>query len=82
MRDSGLPWLAGGESGSIQRLLPTIGGAVIAGISRCADPGTPKLDQGSKAGRIPSSPPLLGFEYALKKLHFGHPAMNRGLSFS
>lgn len=55
---------------------------MIAGISRSADPGTPKLDQGSKAGRIPSSPLVLGFEDALKKLHFSHPAMNRGLSFS
>lgn len=82
MRDSGLPWLAGGAGGRIQRSLPTTGGAVIAGISRSADPGTPKLDQGSKAGRIPSSPLVLGFEDALKKLHFSHPAMNRGLSFS
>lgn len=46
---------------------------MLAGIPRAADPGTPKLDQGSKAGRGHSSPPILGFEEALEKLRFGHP---------
>lgn len=45
---------------------------MIAGIPRAAD-RVPKLDQGSKTSRARSSPPILSFGEALKKLHFGHP---------
>lgn len=50
---------------------------MIAGISRSQDPGTPRLYQSSKAGRVHSLPQVLGLEEAVEKLHFGHPAMNR-----
>lgn len=54
---------------------------MIAGVSRSADPGTPNLHQGSKVGRVHSSPR----SWALQKkpwrnFAFAVPAMS-GLLF-